>query len=90
VFHRVGRLLGLHEFLKGGHARDLRDQAHPIGALGIVERANRDAQRPEHFLSLPRAQPVLDIVDLVKYEMCCRDLSLLAANGVLIVCRNVA
>jgi hypothetical protein len=52
------------------HVRDLRDQAHTIGALGIVERANRDAQWPEHFLSLPRAQPVLDIV-LMKYEMCC-------------------
>jgi hypothetical protein len=47
MLHRIGRRVGLHEFLKRGHVRDLSDQAHTIRALGVMERTNRDAQGPE-------------------------------------------
>ena len=84
MLHRIGCRLGLHELLKRGHVRDVRDQADTIRALGVMEGTNRDAQGPEHLLSPRRAQPVLNGVDLMEYEMCCHALFLLRQTACLL------
>src|SRR3954453_23904942 len=69
ILHDLCRLVGLHEALERGHVGDFDNQTDPIGALRVAERTYRDPQRSEDLLALGRTQPVLDVVDLVEYDV---------------------
>src|SRR5437588_2240802 len=69
MLHGLSRLVGLHEALECGHVGDFDNQTDPIGALRVAESTYGDPHRSEDLLALGRAQPVLDVVDLVKYDV---------------------
>src|SRR5438477_12721050 len=69
VFHRLRRRVGLHELLKLVHVGNLSDEPDPVGSLRVVKGADRNAQRSKHFLSFRRLQPMLDVVDLMEYDV---------------------
>src|SRR3954453_4728110 len=65
VLHGVRGGLALHDLLEGLEVRDLGDERGLLGPVWVPERPNGDAHRPEHFLTLRRCQPMLDIVHFV-------------------------
>ena len=62
--------VALHGGLPRREVRDLDDQAHPVRAGRVAERAHGDAQRPEELLALGRREPVIDVVHLVEADEC--------------------
>src|SRR3954453_17219795 len=62
VLHGVRGGVALHDLLEGLDVGDLGDERGLPGPVCIPERPNGDAHRPEHFFSLRRAQPMLDLV----------------------------
>ena len=65
-FHGVGRCLGFHHSLERIHVRDFDDQADAVGFRRVDKGSNSHSHRSEEFLASRRAEPVVNVVDLME------------------------